>query len=149
MKKTIVCFLFLINCLSYCAAQVASSGGYTEKSDVSVNWILGGSLSDIPTYDQNALTKLKMEELTESEISCNVYPVPATDFIYIEITPADTGRFILELYNNSGVKVLNKRTDYQSVIQVNILDIPVGFYLLKVVLPQNGQQIMVEKIIKQ
>ena len=44
----------------------------------------------------------------ESEISLKVYPIPATDFINIEITPADTGRLILELYNNSGVKVLNK-----------------------------------------
>jgi hypothetical protein len=150
MKKTFVCFLLLISYFSYCAAQqVVSSGGYSVKSEVSINWILGGSLSDIPTYDLSTLTKLKKEQLMESEISCKVFPMPASDFINIEITPVDSGQFILELYNNSGVRVLNKRTDYQSVIQVNIQDIPVGFYFLKVVLPQNGQQIIVEKIIKQ
>ena len=56
------------------------------KSDVSVNWILGGSLSDIPAYDQSTLNKLRKEQLMESEISLKVYPIPATDFINIEIT---------------------------------------------------------------
>ena len=71
----------------------------------------------------------------ESEISLKVYPIPATDFINIEITPVDTGRLILELYNNSGVKVLNKVVVYQPVMQVNISDIPSGIYFLKVLIP--------------
>jgi hypothetical protein len=84
----------------------------------------------------------------ESEISLKVYPMPATDFINIEITPVDTGRLILELYNNSGVKVLNKLTVYQPVMQVNIHDIPSGIYFLKVIVPSNDMLFGVEKIIK-
>ena len=61
--------------------------------------------------------------------------MPATDFINIEITPVDTGRLILELYNNSGVKVLNKVAVYQPVMQVNVSDIPSGIYFLKVIVP--------------
>jgi hypothetical protein len=149
MKKKIGCFLFLICCFSFCAAQqVVSSGGYAVKSDVSVNWILGGSLSDIPTYDQNTLNKLRKEQLMESEISLKVYPMPATDFINIEITSADTGRLILELYNISGVKVLNNVAVYQPVMQVNVSDIPSGIYFLKVIVPSNNQLFGIEKIIK-
>jgi hypothetical protein len=149
MKKEIGCFLVILCYCGLCRAQqIVSSGGYVVKSDVSVNWILGGSLSDIPTFDLSTLNKLRTDQLMESEISLKVYPIPATDFINIEITPVDTGRVILELYNNSGVKVLNKITGYQSVMKVNIQDLPSGVYFLKVLLPQKDQQFKVEKIIK-
>ncbi len=85
----------------------------------------------------------------ESEISFKVYPSPAADFINIEIPLVDTGRVNLELYNNSGVKVLSTRTAYQPVLQVNIGDFPSGIYYLKVFLPSSKDQLFrVEKIIK-
>jgi hypothetical protein len=149
MKKKSVCLLFLFCCLGICTAQqVVSSGGYVVKSDVSVNWILGGSLSDIPAYDLSTLNQIRKEQLMESEISLKVYPMPATDFIYIEISPVDTGRLILELYSISGVKVLNTVAVYQPVMQVNVSDIPSGIYFLKVLVPGNNQLFGVEKIIK-
>ena len=133
MKKKIVCFLFLICFCGFCVAQqVVSSGGYAVKSEISLDWILGGSLSDIPAYDISALNKLRKEQLMESEISLKVYPIPATDFINIEITPVDTGRLILELYNNIGSKILNKLVPYQPVMQVSITEIPAGIYYLKI-----------------
>jgi len=151
MKKKIKCFLILLCFCGFCAAQqVVSSGGYAVKSDVSVNWILGGSLSDIPTYDVGTLNKLRNEQLMESVYSLKVYPSPATDFINIEITPADTGRLILELYNISGVKVLKNVTIYKPILQLNVSDIPSGVYYLKVFQPfSNNQLLKVEKIIKQ
>ena len=149
MKKKIKCFLILLCCCGFCAAQqVVSSGGYSVKSDISVNWILGGSLSDIPALDLSTLNELRKEQLRESTISLKVYPMPATDFINIEITPTNTGQLILELYNISGVKVLNKLAVNQPIMQVNISDIPSGIYLLKVLLPNNNQLFGVEKIIK-
>jgi hypothetical protein len=149
MKKEIGCFLVILCCCGLCRAQqVVSSGGYVVKSDVSVNWILGGSLSDISIINQSTLINLQREQLMESEISLKVYPIPATDFINIEITPVDTGQLILELYNNSGVKVLSKVTVYQPVIQVNVGDFLSGVYLLKVSSPNNIQLFGVQKIIK-
>jgi len=149
MKKKIGCFLVILCCCGMCRAQqVVSSGGYVVKSDVSVNWILGGSLSGISTIDQSTLKKVQNDQLMESEISLKVYPIPATDFINIEITPGDTGRLILELYNNSGVKVFSKLTVYQPVMQVNVSDILSGVYLLKVSFPNNTQLFGVQKIIK-
>ena len=149
MKKGIVCFIVILFCCAICLAQqVVSSGGYAVKSDVSVNWILGGSLSDIPAYDQSMLNKIRKEHLMESEISLKVYPMPATDFINIEITPVDTGRLILELYNNSGVKLLNNVAVYQPVMQLYVRDIPSGIYFLKVIVPGNNQLFGIQKIIK-
>lgn len=149
MKKKINCFLFLLCCYGYCVAQqVVSSGGYAVKSDVSVNWILGGSLSDFPTHDISILNKIRNEQLMESAISLKLYPSPASDFINIEITPVDTGRLNLELFNNTGVKVLTKVTSYQPVLQVNIIDIPSGIYYLRVIQLSNDHHFKVEKIIK-
>jgi hypothetical protein len=150
MKKKIGCFLILLCCCGFCAAQqVISSGGYAVKSNISVNWILGGSLSDIPIYDVSTLNNLRKEQLMESVISFKVYPSPATDFINIEITPVDTGRLNLELYNGSGVKVLTQVTTYQPVLQLNVSDVPSGIYYLRVFQPSSkNQQFRVEKIIK-
>ena len=109
----------------------------------------GRKLIDVSTYDQSALNKIRKEQAVESEIPLKVYPIPATDFINIEITPIDTGRLILELYNNSGVSVLNKTVLYQPVLQVNVSDIPSGIYYLKVFQPYSKNQFYrVEKIIK-
>jgi hypothetical protein len=149
MKKKIKCFLVILCCCGMChAQQVVSSGGYAVKSEVSVNWILGGSLSDIPAYDLSTINKLQKEQLMESEISLKVYPMPATDFINIEITPVDTGRLILELFNFSGVKVLSKLAVNKPVLQVNIHDIPSGIYFLKVLSLSKNQLFGIEKIIK-
>jgi len=149
MKKKTGFFLFLLCCCIFCAAQqVVSSGGYAVNSDISVNWILGGSLSDIPAIDQSTLNKLRKEQLMESEISLKVYPMPATDFINIEIKPADSERLILELHNSSGLKVLNNSTFYQPVMQINVRDFPSGIYFLKVIVPGNDMLFGVEKIIK-
>jgi hypothetical protein len=151
MKKRTGCVLIFLYCCGLCAAQqVVSSGGYAVKSEISVNWILGGSLSDIPVANLNTLHKMQREQLAESEFSLKVYPSPATDFINIEITPVDTGRVNIELYNNSGVKVLQTLTTCQPVLQVNISDFPSGIYYLKIFLPScTSQLIKVEKIIKQ
>lgn len=150
MKKKIGCFLFFICCCVLCTAQqVISSGGYAKKSEVSVNWILGGSLSDISVYDLSTINKIQIKQQMDSEISLKVYPSPATDFINIEIPLVDTGRVNLELYDNSGVKILNAITAYQPVLQVNIRDFPSGIYFLKVFQPSfKGQLFKVEKIIK-
>jgi len=150
MKKKIECFLILLCCCGFCAAQqVVSSGGYAVKSDISVNWILGGSLSNIPAYDQSTLNKILKEQLMEYEISLKIYPVPATDFINIEIPMVDTGRVNLELYNSSGVRILNTIRTYQPVLQLSISNLSTGIYYLKVFLASSNDGLFrVEKLIK-
>jgi hypothetical protein len=86
--------------------------------------------------------------LRGSEISLKVYPNPATDFINIEVSPVDTGRLILELYNNSGIKVLTKVIVSQPILQIYIGNISSGTYLLKVTLSSQDQLFKVERIIK-
>lgn len=151
MKKKIEFLIILLCCCGLCTAQqVVSSGGYAVKTDVTVNWILGGSLSDIPAININNINQNKKEQLIESLLPIKVYPVPATDFVNIEITPADTGRLNVELYDNTGIKVLNKVIPYQPVFQLSISDYPSGIYFLRVTQPYVKDQLCkVEKIVKQ
>ena len=149
MGTRILCSLAIFcYCGASIAQQVVSSAGYDVKPEISVNWILGGSLSDIAPVDQNLLNQQKKDEFLESEITIKVYPVPATDFLNIEATPIDTGRLVLELFNSSGIKVLNKTIGYQPVIRVNIQDIPSGAYFLRLLSSSKDQHYKVEKIIK-
>jgi len=151
MKKKVKCIVILLCCCVFCTAQqVVSSGGFDVKSDITINWILGGSLSDIRPINLGDLDQIHKEQLMDSEISFKVYPSPATDLLNIEINPADTGRIYIELYNNSGVKTLTKITTYQPVLQVNVSDIASGIYYLKVFKPSSeDQSFNVEKVIKQ
>ncbi len=148
MKHKIICFLIFLVCYGFCAAQqVVSSGGYAVKSEISVDWVLGGNVSALPAYNSGVPARIH-EELEESGISFKVYPSPTIDFINIEITPADTGRFILDLYNDSGMKILNQEVSNQPLIQINMSDFPCGIYFLKVFLSYSEQPIKVEKIVK-
>jgi len=126
---------------------VVSSGGYAVKYEISVDWVLGGNVSAIPTYNPDVPGRIQ-EELEESGISLKVYPSPAIDFINIEITPADTGQLILDLFNDSGMKILNQEVSNQPLIQLDISGFPCGIYFLKVSLSNNDRPIKVEKIVK-
>jgi hypothetical protein len=149
MSKKFRFLLIFIGCCGLCTAQqVVSSGGYTRRSEVSVDWILGGSLSDIPVYGDDVMSLWQAEQLKESEISLNVYPKPAIDFINVEITSADTGRLILKLYNNAGVEIMNREVACQPIVQLDISDIPCGIYFLKVFSANQRLSFKAEKIIK-
>ena len=151
MKKKVKCVLILLCCCALCTAQqVVSSGGYAVKSDITVNWILGGSLTNVLPVSPGDFNQMLKEQLMESEISLKVYPLPATDLINIEINPVDTGRINIELYNNSGVKVLNEISTYQPVLQVNVSALPSGIYYLKILQTSSIHQLFkIEKVIKQ
>lgn len=147
MRRIITSFMVFVSCLNFCAAQqVISSGGYTLSSGISVDWILGGSVSDIQVFTPNITDILKEQEI-ESGISFKVYPMPATDFINIEITPVDSGQLTLELFNSSGLKILKKAMSVQPVNQVSIKDLPSGSYFLRVFLVQKNRA-CIKKIIK-
>jgi hypothetical protein len=149
MKKKIGCLLTIFCCFGFCKAQqVVSSGGYSVKSEISVNWIIGGSLSDISVLNPNMSNKVRSEQMAESMLSLKVYPTPATDVINIEITPIDTGRLSLEIFNTSGVKVIDKTFYGLSEMQISVSELPAGVYFLKLLSFNKEQLFKTEKIIK-
>ena len=152
MKRNYLCFWVFLGFYGFCSAQqVVTSGGYSEKSDVSVNWILGGNLSDFPSFTNIGTSDtFGNYQVAEKEISIKIYPLPAIDFINIEILPVDTNRFTIELFNSTGVKFLKKVVAFQPKLQLDIRGIPPGIYYLKIFqITSKEQFIGIEKIIKQ
>jgi len=150
MKKKLKCLVMLLLVCGFCVAQqVVSSGGYSSKSEVSVDWIIGGSLCDIPLAEVSAPGVSTRELLIEAGVSVIVFPNPTRDFLNIEITPADTGRIVLEIFNVSGRKVLNKSVEHESIMEVDISDMSSGIYFLKVFNPGSDLPFWVEKIVKE
>ncbi|MRS02174.1 T9SS type A sorting domain-containing protein [bacterium] len=149
MKKKIKCFCVLLCCCGLCTAQqVVSSGGYAKHSEASIDWIIGGSLSDLSGYNLGNFASEQMKELMESAFSMNVYPNPATDVLNVEITPSDTGRMLIEMFDLTGRAVLNKMVVTEPLTQLDIKDLPEGAFYLKITQLNNDQLFKTEKIIK-
>jgi len=55
----------------------------------------------------------------------NVYPNPASDIVYFE---ADTNDFSIEIFNLSGQKLLNKKSNENNKISIGTLDFANGMY---------------------
>ncbi len=146
MKRTKAFFLLIIcGCLFCNAQQVASSGGYSGKSGVNVDWIVGGSLLDIPAFDAK---NSQQKSLTESAFSCKVYPTLVSDYFTIEITLSDSMQFILELCDISGTGIINIFYVNQPFQQVDITDLAAGTYIVKVWFSGKDQLLLIEKIVK-
>ena len=149
MKKEIEFFLVFLCCCGFCTAQqVVSSGGYAKQSEASVDWIIGGSLMDISGIDMSYFASEQMKELMESAFSLNVYPNPASEILNIEITPSDTGRMLLEVFDLSGKAVINKMVANEPLMQLDIEDLAEGAYFLKITQLAGDQVFKIEKIIK-
>lgn len=149
MKKNIECLLILLCCCGFCAAQqVVSSGGCAVKSDISINWILGGDLSNNMFFDNSPKSKINEVDLIESEFRIKAYPIPARDFIKLEITPFLNSTIAFEFYNDSGLNILSKLLSFQPVIQLYVGDLPAGNYFLKIFSPTNSKIIGIKKIVK-
>jgi hypothetical protein len=146
VKRLLTIFILITCGGSFCnSQQVASSGGYSMESGVSVDWILGGNFSEIPA---DVVKVDQKDAYTDSEISCKIYPTLASLYFNIEITPSDSMQFILELYDISGTRILSSSFINQPVQQFDIADLPSGTYILKIWFPGKDQLLQIEKIIK-
>jgi len=149
MKKVLVCILILTCCyFTGKAQQVVSSGGYEEKDGITVDWILGGSLEDLTGYAKSTIYEPEEDQLSESALSVKVYPNFTRNFITIEISPFGTSRFYLDFYNNIGVRIRDRITMDQPVLQVNLSNLPLGIYFLRVFCMDQDHPIELVKIVK-
>lgn len=73
-----------------------------------------------------------------------VYPNPASDKLYL--TNLDGNIQSLSIYNASGQLVLQHTVNDDSIIEINITDLPVGFYVGKATI--KGRQIASFKFVK-
>lgn len=145
MKKTLGSILISFCCCWLCSAQqVVSSGGYTKQSEASVDWIIGGSLTDLIDFDLSE----QIKPVIEPSFFLNVYPNPASDLLNIEITSSDTSRMSLEVLDIQGCALIFKNSLKEPLIQLDIRNFADGIYYLKMTQLNDDHLFRIEKIIK-
>jgi hypothetical protein len=144
MKRSIL-FLFTILLAFSLSAQVkqeviASAGGYSVASGVSLSWTLGETI--IPTYTNGGLTLTHgfqqqlivtaVEENLEDVVKVTLYPNPASDVVNIKLESPLDGEVKLFLFDSRGKLI---KTDFMEKTavekEINLQDLPAGLYLLK------------------
>jgi hypothetical protein len=139
----------MLCCAGICAAQqVVSSGGHVKQHDASIDWIIGGSLTDIAAYDFNFLGSGQMRQLMESGSRFHLFPNPANDLLNIGITPSDTSRMIIEVFDLQGRTLIQRTSVMEPMVQIDIKELSEGTFFVKITDPSNSQILKVEKMIK-
>ena len=150
MKRKLTVFFALMLLCGLCRSQqVVSSGGCSTKGEVTVDWIIGGSLCDIPLTEEYNTGVTTKEELAVNGTGLKVFPNPAHDLLNIEITPSDTGRIVIELMNSSGRKMWNRTLVSETALQVDLTPFIQGVYFLKIFSSGSDMPIWIEKIVKE
>lgn len=149
MRKRINHLLFFFCLSGICTAQqVVSSGGYVKQTEASIDWIIGGSLSDLSGFDLNYLATDQMRQFKESGFYLNIFPNPSSDLLNIEIAQADTGRLSIEVFDLKGRILITRSPVKETLTQLDISDLAEGAYYLKMAMLNDDRLLRIEKIIK-
>lgn len=100
-------------------------------------------------YSESNILKNIQIDISDGEPDITIYPIPATEFIYINGTEFISAIKSIELYDTKGTMIksfplsLREMNDYS----LNISDIKKGIYLLKVI-TQKDEMVMKKLIIQ-
>lgn len=114
------------------------------ENENNANSILGNFnkplvMANTGTFDCNSLA---IEQRT------NVYPVPFTDLMNVELVNNFEGAYILKLYDIQGRQLISQKFNKSgqwSIFRLNTQTVPEGTYLLQIV---SDKEIITKKIIK-
>ncbi|TAL80437.1 MAG: T9SS type A sorting domain-containing protein [Bacteroidetes bacterium] len=133
---------------------IASAGGYNVNGSLSISWTLGETI--IPTFTsgnlvlthgfQQKLIITTVEENLDVLVDVKVFPNPASDVVNIQFEAPVDGEIIVYVLDSQGKLV--KRDIIESTLiekQINLQDLPVGIYYLKLT---KGKLSNVYKVVK-
>jgi hypothetical protein len=160
MEKILSIALFVlpifVGAQSISTEVIASSGEHFENGSVQLSWTLGEIVVDTYNSGGNILTQgfhqpelliTSIEELSELDLTVNIFPNPAADFINIEFTGNKTD-MIVELFDMRGKEVTRlDLSAYQMETGINVSNIGSGGYLLRLT-EENGKYISTYQIQK-
>jgi hypothetical protein len=160
MKKIYVILIFMVFALS-AKSQVkqeviASAGGYSTATGVSLSWTLGETI--VPAFTspdgsvklnhgfQQQTIVTTVEENIDIPVEVKIYPNPASDILNIGFESAVETEISLTILDSHGRLVKSDRVEALTVEkQVNLQDLPAGVYYLRLI---KGRLINVYKVVK-
>jgi hypothetical protein len=158
MKKELIFIsLYLIGQLIHGQNQeqvVSSSGGNGQNGDTSIEWTLGetminsfsaGNILLTQGFHQPSLKVTAIKTLDGIPFTVETYPNPTNELLLIQLENAAMQNFHYELYDMNG-KVLEQDELDSNITAINMVNYPVGVYLLKVM--QLNKEIKTFEIVK-
>jgi hypothetical protein len=70
-----------------------------------------------------------VDEITDDEFDMSVFPVPATDVLYVQTSKPYNGE--IEVISMTGQKVLSVTSEGEEITEVPIVDLTAGNYLVR------------------
>jgi hypothetical protein len=163
MKKfalLIFSILFSIAAFSQTLAPTvyASAGDYFVGSNGSLSWTLGEAVIETFSNDGNTLTQgfqqstyqvVAIEDMKDVTYDVFVYPIPASDFLNIDISSSDkTVNLKMELFDVNGNKIFEKNIESSTFHENVILSkYNTNMFMLKIT-NMNNQSVKTFKIVK-
>lgn len=150
MTKRILLLLFLamtweLNILSQDVSPrvLAPAAGQAVHNNINFSQTIGQTAVDIIGSGGYVLTQgfqqpliTNQEDTSSKGNGVDVYPNPATDYIYVKMFGDVARNFRIEIINITGTVIksmkINFVTDYYHIEQIMISDIKIGLYFVRV-----------------
>jgi len=164
MRKLVFLFIACLvvsyaNGQSVSSSVVATAGNSVETGDINVSWTVGEvAVETLGTAGQTVVLTQGFQqgyfEITSigdplnSEFKINVYPNPASDFIWIDLKSENKIDAIVEIYNMEGKLVYNKNWEFANgPNKVALDDFNASQYIIRVS-DSSGKILQTFKLIK-
>jgi hypothetical protein len=149
-------FFTIIRAQSLSPTVIASSGNTGTTANCIVDWSVGEIAIETLTQSSVILTQGFHQnfagypdaiELLDN-VAFGFFPNPVRDKLFIVIKPSVNGKYMVELFNNKGIKVIHTllRPDNNNQ-ELDISRLPAGIYMLKIS-AENGKTLKTDKFVK-
>lgn len=141
------------------SSVIATVGESVETGNVSVSWTLGeiaietlgedgGSVILTQGFQQGYFEITSIGEPLSNEFQLNVYPNPATEYIWIDLKSNEVKSAIVEIYNMEGKLVYNSRWEFvNGPNQIMLNELNSSQYILRIT-DSSGKVLQTFKLIK-
>jgi hypothetical protein len=165
IRMLVITSVFILG-VTFAKAQVlapfviVSSGNSDVGADCIVNWTLGEIVGNTMSQSTAILTQgfqqyfsdiaIKSEEIeTSPEEEFSAFPIPAKDFLNLTIKHPAKDKYLVEVFNIKGAKVLSIQVNQKAENEkINISNLANGVYALKII-GTLGKTIKIIKFVKQ
>ena len=153
-KRTLVAFSVFATQFMYSQQAIPASGGAATGSGGTSSYTVGQMVyttnTGSGTVSQGVQQAFEFQTLsnpalTTVNLSAVIYPNPTSDYVVLKISETTLGNLSYRVIDING-KVISHRNITNGDTQINMQQLPVGMYILKVI--QSNQELKTFKIIK-
>ena len=147
LRPKVLLLLFLFSG-TICFSQQLShqvlvpAAGLATSTTINYSQTIGETAVDVISGSGFILTQgfqqpgMKVTDITPTGTGVDVYPNPASDFIYVKLFGAEARKYRIEIINIAGTIVssvtMDFITEYNIIQRIDISDLTFGFYFVRV-----------------